>query len=358
MQQPTESALEWSDHGWKTMLDDVHLDRTDAPAMALTEFGAGELERIAYRMRERHGRGENVVVANVRMFGKDPADIRRWIERWHDVCANLPQLSGVVAASIHSEERKRGATATDLAIQEAMTPDVRSLPVAPVNIAVPKGHFWTAGLNGPAAMLAWIAKKEGIPLETIWLLNASYEATFDADAATTIASAVDAGVTPLSVRHDTDPATAARTAARALDWLESGGKTAVSVDTMRAINTLGRNTLSCIRLSDIVAIGGFNPVANALGGMEDHRFRAARILRDAGAADMPTARRNAERSLAYLVPYDDPRLHDTADPALAGQRGKSRAEVRSLLAQAKEGPESMLNRTVVPEERRDFRFVS
>lgn len=305
------------------------------------------------------------VVAIVRCWNKTPEDLAKFQTRIEAMKSKVPELAGILIA-INADQDKNSATA----------PAVENTLSAVPMVAVPvRGYSWTAGLNGPAALLHACLENHPEILNKTEIFNLSFDVDIPESSLELIHTAVSEGKPALSLRieeniQNKEQAESVQSEytieiqallARISDIIKNPTITAdhrqTYVETSgKSLAVLGRNTNLIAPLADVSSLGGFDPSCNKIGGMEDHDFFWR--MRFAGDTHKQT---EYEIALKKPVMFEDPSWNKM--PAGSVEEMKGRAfkydhEVKaltqiinrvSLLVQSKQD-------LTVPTSQRDFKY--
>lgn len=233
------------------------------------------------------------VIAVVRCWNKNSEQLQELQTRIEEMKENLPELAGIlVAINADSDRNNMTSQAVD------------SLPSGSIPIiAIPvHGYSWTAGLNGPATLLATSLKESPEALSKAEIFNLSFDAKIPKSSLETMRAAITECKPALSLRieedvQNTDQAENIQSEytleiqallARILGTIENSDTSISHHDKIvrnsgMALATLGRNTCSVIPLNDLISLGGFDPDCNKIGGMEDTDFFLRACFQDDGA---------------------------------------------------------------------------
>jgi len=139
-----------------------------------------------------------------------------------------------------------------------------------------RGYSWTAGFNGPAALLAEGLKKKGKTTDGISMLHLSFAVSFHPSELARLSAAIEKKGTVFMARDNADHEIPSR--AEVGSYIRHPELLLQSDMKTSALLQLARNTASIIPLENIVRLKGYRSSLNEVGGMEDHDFSARLLL--------------------------------------------------------------------------------
>ncbi|HII15962.1 MAG TPA: hypothetical protein HA362_06640 [Nanoarchaeota archaeon] len=304
------------------------------PRMELSEIAAAQFAGIVDVCAKR----AKAVVGVVRRWDASKEELMAFYHRMQEIKHTMPELAGVIFP-VNDDADKNHQTSRNL--DELIAERQIKHLVAPVRI---QNYSWTAGLNGPAALLYHGLKKMGASTEGSSVFNLSFHTEFDESQLEKLAGHYRNHGLVIATRKDgpAKPNISLRMIADAF----SG--TAFAEE----ILYIARNTSFIVPLADIARLKGYSALCNGIGWMEDHEF-AARLLFDALTHNDQTKVGAMLSSLRDPVYYTDAAWESLS----AGKkRAKLDREIGAVKAIAKNL--ALLNGASyeTPVEDRDFRF--
>ncbi len=236
------------------------------PHLALSEFGEqgmSSLDAALSSAKEVKEDKEPMVVAIVRCWNKSATDLKEFIERVRKIKENIPGLQGVFL-SVNQEGDKGGVTEKNLQELLAESPEA-PVPIIPLSI---ENYTWTSGLNSATAVLNELCLRDGVGRDDVRVMNLSFDTDLDPE---------ELKKTDQLIKERDYVFTARKTSTGESPFEGGGnGKTQGEkiwekfTEILRDPNSTDlselaysmRNTFNVIKLSDVVAMGGFNPMAN------------------------------------------------------------------------------------------------
>lgn len=283
----------------KEALEEIKKDGADAPEIKL----APEIEPQLMDLFAKFDSPGQHILGVVRCWNKNEDELFLFFERIESLQKALPELAGVVLViNNEGEEKSGGETQKNLS-------GINNGGVLVVPLTIKK-YSWTAGLNGPVALLRKYCATREIDLHDQYVFNFSFDVKFDDVALQKLAENFRAGKTTITRRGEIveQPVSSQDTArddleiSQKISQLISGGSLP-DKDFVKVL-TLGRNTGSLIKLADLIALGGFDARCNALGGMEDQDFWLRKLISMLRASDISGAK-SLLRGLRKPIEFQD-----------------------------------------------------
>jgi hypothetical protein len=256
------------------ILETIHREEKDSPHLEISDRAAERLGELMERCRGE----ERKIVAIIRCWGKSEEDLREVMVRLEKMEKYLPELKGVIFA-IDADQGPTDETENNL--NAVIGREKSTISVVPLKI---NNYSWTAGFNGPVALLSQSAKEQEIPEENIFIFPLSFDVEFEKK---------DLQMLAERFRKTGFVMTAKRTGEEFLDKKQSKDLAHLTTDLIshpekliedeeeiKKVVTLARNTATIVPLSEVSHIGGYDNSTNEIGGMEDHDLYL-RILIDA-----------------------------------------------------------------------------
>lgn len=314
-------------------------------AKAAEEF-ASLVEGVARREDEKN------IVGAVRCWNKSSSDLEALLSRIAAMKRVLPELRGIFVV-INADQDEEHMTRKGLL--ELVHTQGRDFSVIPLDI---EKYSWTAGLNGPAALLARGLTEEGGAIKSTDIFNFSFGVEFDRASFVDLARRYrdNTYVATIRLNRGRKPAV---TRDDVMGIIKNPPVAGVSGNISRIfanpdIMAVARNTATIMPLEEIIALGGYDSARNATGGMEDHDF-LMRLLLDAlrlGKMGKISAISRALEEPVYYTDHDWDALPDERRAAkLEDEQKALRSVAESLLSRS--GTENWST----PLERQDFKFA-
>ncbi len=256
----------------------VNPELTEAPHLELSPRAQAQLAELINKLNQND---RPAVIAVIRCWNKSEGDLKALQTKLKTMRAQIPELAGALIA-INADQDIKNTAATIESLEQDQIP----LITAPV-----RGYSWTAGLNGPAALLHAGLKSSPQTLAKTEILNVSFDADIPDSSLKVLHTAAANSEPALSVRIEesvTDPEHAAivkeeyeeeikalfRTTRDLITNKDTSDEDRARVIELqgKALAILCRNTNLMAPLADIAKAGGFDPFCNGAGGMEDHDF--------------------------------------------------------------------------------------
>lgn len=218
---------------------------------------------------------ERSAVPVIRLWNKKQDDIKEVLKQLKSLNEAGVPIAGAVFAinKSNSEGEIQDTMDTRSVIYDVLDGGGPIFPVVPVNI---EGYTWTAGLNGPAALIIKALKESGVDLDRVYQLNISADVVFQDDAAKKLGAVVSKGELALMARQDRvikGDEEAKEMVTQAIEKLHDR----TDNDPTRIVSLL-RNTGLAVPLNIVEKLQGWDTRCNEWGGMEDVDF-AVRALR-------------------------------------------------------------------------------
>jgi hypothetical protein len=285
------------------------------PKIHISSFGTEKLREFESEFLRKAERTGPTLVAIVRCWEKNDEEMRAFAKRIKGIKAGLPMLAGILLTI----KKESDSGITELALRKLNTEEF-GLPVAPI---VVEDYTWTSGLNAGISLINELCLEENVDRQKIKMLFLSFDADLDRENLSKLKQAVDDHRFVFSVR----------------------GKVRKTEEVF-AVDHL-RNTLSAITLMDLVRLGGFNPLTNGFGGMEDAEFflRLLSLAKKEGREDILVAFKHAAEEPVF---YEDSRIRSMSEEKWTAKRKNETEALQKILARSYEED------LIVPSAERDF----
>jgi hypothetical protein len=355
------------------ILENLHREGEANSRLEIGSVGVEQLEKFLELCKS----GEPKIVAVVRCWNKNQEELSSLFSRLERMRQIIPELGGAVVA-INADQDKDQQTSAG--IEEILAKDKPSFSVVPLPV---RGYTWTAGLNGPAALLYQASQAEHLSEDNIFVFNLSFDVEFSDDELEKISKRFKNNEFIVTARREAgEDITKERrkeTAKIITDVISHPEKKeeeySGSQDILEKILSVARNTAAIIPLAEIVRMGGYNNFCNKAGGQEDQdlytrilleAFNEAKILKDLDNLSMEEkekimrARKKARKILEALrdsVGYQDPAWNkmptDKRQAKIERETTSRRIISKNIFSLAKS---SDSDKYKTPEENRDFNF--
>lgn len=282
----------------KKCLKEIEFDGKDMPRLEMNQDSANSFNRLLKLCENTY---ETPIVCIVRCYNKSKEDINGFLTRFERIKKFIPEIQGVMIA-INKEGDKDGQTGKNL--DEILKENTGRKDITPIQV---KNYSWTAGLNGPAALLCQGAKEKNLNPENMSVFNLSFDTEFDDGALMDFAKQYRANKIVMTNRKEKDQF-------KTPDWetvknilkanLSKHDRSLPDIIGNKDFMSMARNTASCFKLSQIKEVGGYNKSCNGIGGMEDHEF-TIRIILDALQNKDYTKAKKIIDSIRKPVEYND-----------------------------------------------------
>jgi hypothetical protein len=355
------------------ILEEIHREEKDSPRLEMSDRATEQLKEFLEQCKS----GDPKVVAVIRCWNKNREELAVLFSRLEKMRQIIPELGGAIVA-INADQDKDQQTSAG--IEEILAKDKLSFSVVPLPV---RGYTWTAGLNGPAALLHQTSQAEHVPEENIFVFNLSFDVEFNDAELEKIAKRFRAGKVIVTARQEGEEditqerrKEVARIITDVISHPEKKEEEySGSQEILEKILSVARNTAALASLSEIVRMGGYNNFCNKAGGQEDQDLYT-RILLEAFLEakifekidDLPieekekrvAARKKAKKILEALrdaVGYQDPAWNkmpaDKREAKIKRETTSRRIISKNIFALVKI---SDPNKYKTPEQNRDFNF--
>ena len=232
------------------------------PRMELSDIAAGQFAELINACAKT----EKPVVGVARRWNASKEELLAFYQRLQRMQQIMPEIVGVMLP-VNDDADKNHQTSINL--DELIGERAIQSIVVPLRV---QNYSWTAGLNGPAALLHCGLKQGNAQPADVSVFNYSFNTEFEDDELRKLAKQYRDNRFIMAIKKDgaRKPEISIRTIVDAL----SGN--ALSEEILYA----ARNTGYIASLSDIARLKGYDAYCNGAGGMEDHEF-AARLVFDA-----------------------------------------------------------------------------
>lgn len=303
------------------ILEKINRSEKGSPHLEVGDRAVEQLSELAERCRGDRKK----IIAIIRCWDKSEDDLKEVVSRLEKMKLFLPELEGAIFAVDGDHDLRQKTEANLEAVIKREKPSVAAVPVRINN------YSWTAGFNGPAALLSETAKDQKIPEENIFIFPLSFDVEFSDDELRELAQrfkktglVTTAKQTSGEILDEEKKIDLSLLATDLVSHPEKLiGKNSGRKENFNKLVTLARNTATIVPLSEITRMGGYDNSTNEIGGMEDHdlyvrilieALREGKILEETG--DLPNeekkkimmAREKARillESLRHPVVYSD-----------------------------------------------------
>ncbi len=284
----------------KKCLKEIEFDGKDMPRLKTNQDSANNFGHLLELCENTYG---TPIVCIVRCYNKSKEDINGFIARFERIKKFIPEIRGVMIA-INKEGDKDGQTGKNL--DEILKENTGHKNIIPIQV---KNYSWTAGLNGPAALLCQGAKEKNLDPENMSVFNLSFDTEFDDGALMDFAKQYRANKIVLTARKELEqpvPDTEWETVKNILrSNLSKKDKETPSILGNKDLMAVARNTAACFKLSQIADLKGYDKSCNETGGMEDHDFTIRTILDSLQNKNYPEAKKIID-AIRVPIEYNDP----------------------------------------------------
>lgn len=304
------------------------------PRMELSDVAAGQFAELINACAKT----EKPIVGVARRWNASKEELLAFYQRLQRMQQIMPELVGVMLPVNDDADKERQTSRNlDELIGERA---IKSL-VVPLRVL---NYSWTAGLNGPAALLHYGLKQGNAQPADVSVFNYSFNNEFEDDELRKLAKQYRDNRFIMAIKKDgaRKPEISIRTIVDAL----SGN--ALSEEILYA----ARNTGYIASLSDIARLKGYDTYCNGAGGMEDHEF-AARLVFDAAR------RKDYGMVRAVLCSAKNPVYYtDTAWESLSKDQKRAKLDREMGAVKAIANRMALINDSSyeTPLKHRDFRF--
>lgn len=331
-------------------LREIEFDGKDMPRLEMNQDSANSFNRLLKLCENTYG---TPIICIVRCYNKSKEDINEFLIRFEKIKKFIPEIQGVMIA-INKEGDKDGQTGKNL--DEILKKNSGHKDIIPIQV---KNYSWTAGLNGPAALLCQGAKEKNLDPENMSVFNLSFDTEFDDGALMDFAKQYRANKIVMTNRKEKDQFNAP-------DWetlknilkanLSKHDRSLPDIIGNKDLMSLARNTASCIKLSQIKEVGGYDKSCNDIGGMEDHDFTIRTILDALQNKDYSKAKKIID-SIRKPVEYNDIAWNSLSpgkqEEKLFRERKATENVVKSITVKKKTENKEKYK---TPEKNQDFKF--
>lgn len=350
-----------------TFLENSAVEEVKRPALEIQGAELSHWGKLADQVVEQLNQDKPVAVSLVRCWGKNDTAMGELADRFSKTQEDFPELLAPMISINGIPEKGDKDHMTTKAVQNArVEKDFRGVT------AEVKNYTWTAGLNGPTALLYHLLEQRGVTseqLQKVYILNQSFDVEMDANMCKRLSIAVKKSEYVLTIREESG-----MYAQDSEKRFELGEKIKMAMRDPKLLDDpafvqefarAGRNTGMLVPVSDIVEMGGFNNACNALGGMEDHDLYMRLLLKELDGVRRgkgPSQRlKKMLRAFADPLVYNDPAWNKMVAegkeaPKVAAEGNAINnifQDMQNSWSHAK-GPDDY----ITPEENKDFVFAA
>lgn len=279
------------------------------------EFQPGERQywdQLVDKIVEKLQVGEPAAVSLIRCWGKNEQAMGDLADRFFAVQKSFPELLAPMISINGNTEKGDPNHMTTTAVQKARAE--KQLPTVTTEV---KNYTWTAGLNGPTALLHHLLREKGVTpehLQKVYILNQSFDVEMDAEMSQKLSEAVKEGDYVFTIREESgmyaqDPEKRRQTGEKMVEALQDPKRVMDSSFALELARII-RNTGMLMPLSDIVEMKGYSNACNKIGGMEDHDLYLRILLSEfesvRSGKDPSSRLEKMLRALKSPLVYNDP----------------------------------------------------
>lgn len=357
----------------KKILEKINRSEKGSPHL---EVGDRAVEKLSELVERCKGDGRKIITI-IRCWDKSEDDLKEVVSRLEKMKLFLPELEGAIFAVDGDHDLRKK---TDVNLEAVIKREKPSVAAVPVRI---NNYSWTAGFNGPAALLSETAKDQKISEENIFIFPLSFDVEFSDDELRELAqrfkktglvtTAKQTGGEILNEEEKIDLSLLATDLVSHPEKLI--GKNLRREENFNKLVTLVRNTATIVPLSEITRMGGYDNSTNEIGGMEDHDLyvrilievlRGSKILEETENLSEEEKRkimrarekaRNLLESLRHPVAYSDLAWNKLKVGAKKEKIKREMAALRTITERITALAESdNPDKYKTPEKNRDFNF--
>lgn len=358
-------------------------DTPGSPKIEMSEPARQEFIRLLSSLVEKTG---PKMIAVIRCWNKSAEDLRALRERLKTFQNECPELCGAMIAINSDGEKEKDESGRPMtaAYLDTLATEKDSFPMVPVAI---KNYTWTAGLNGPTALLHASGREAGLMETDIHTLNLSFDAIFSPGTAGEISKRLQAGLPVMTLRIEEVLSTPEETVTVESEYVGDGRENTSEIaplwDKMlvllrkpevtreeiaefyefrsKALVMLSRNTALVFKLPDLVRNGGFNPACNGWGGMEDHEMFLRLLLEaEEGSEAFQKLMETAKQPLLFSDPSWNSMPQGDEKKGRVFKYEHEKSAVEKIAFDLHKRFREQLNgggALVVPSDVQDFKFV-
>ncbi|MFB6181991.1 MAG: hypothetical protein ABEJ24_03785 [Candidatus Magasanikbacteria bacterium] len=353
------------------IISSIEKEGEKSPHLELDKEAKEALNELKEKLKQED---KDSLISVIRSYGKSKKDLRGLFDRLEDFKEDVPQLDGIfIPVNKEGDEEQNGETLKN--VKELISENDFSFEVIPIGV---ENYSWTAGLNGPIAILNELAEREDIEKDHVKILNRSFDVKFPEDQRQEIEEKLQSGEQIVTIRDEDEDLQEGtiEDAVKQTKKLLSKGEQIGDIDKFlhehELIASIARNTGMVFSLEDLVDLGGFDKHMNDVGGMEDQELAARGILKTLkdmqAEEDKPEDERSQERIerlfeklTDIFASMDDPVVfEDQAWNSLdqSDRKDKLERELTAINTVVKEiqGKVEAGKSLKTPEENRDFRL--
>ncbi len=335
--------------------------KQSSPQLVFSEHGKKQWESLFAILEEKLRQSKPCIILIIRCWAKSEEQLKSWIQRLDALRQDIPQITGVILViNKEGENDLKGNTA---ALAEQINDS--GLLIVPVEI---KNYTWTAGLNGPIAILSEFAKEQKLSSDQIVLFPMSFDVVIPPESAKIIERKIQQGEYHIATIRDQKGYYQNNVEARQEIIETIIQKFATPENDVEIENLLSamRNTAILLPLSEVENMKGYSNACNPTGGMEDHDlytrlfFKTLYLWKTSKTDDSKV--RMLLQTVYDLVPYIDEaweqKTHEQQKIKIEREINSVKAiqERVKVLKQRRKQDDFQIEEFNTPEEYRDFTF--
>lgn len=261
MERPPENTpqQEQPKESWEGLVKSVEFLGEQKPRIEISDYAAIRLDVFEQDLQREAVKHEPTVVAVVRCWKKDLPALEKFQAEINHIYQEVPSLKGVFL--VINKDADAGSTEKNLTHMAASEGGVPIIPIAV------ERYTWTAGLNSAASVLNEICLRNAIDRESVKVMNMSFDVHIEDAELEKIRDSVHNNDYAFTARETTEgDSPFDKKEAQALGkeiWEKFAAilRDPHSSD-LSQLSYMMRNTFNIIKLSDVVKLGGFNPLTN------------------------------------------------------------------------------------------------
>jgi hypothetical protein len=247
-----------------TVLNYIHLEGESKPSIYIGSWAEKELMRLKEEFENPDAKSSIVLI--VRCWNKSREEITALLTKVKQIQGWMADIKGLIISVNSDKDTFRTIDSVEMEVREKNL----DIPIIPLGV---ENYSWTAGLNGPIALLS---KLFAFSKSKIGIFCMSFDVEFNEDNARKINKAWhllrEKNVIIATRGSDVDDKIMCHHKNYFLGIAEAikNGKSCPSIP--NGIVATARNTATIWPIAHLTALCGFNPLCNGMGGMEDYEF--------------------------------------------------------------------------------------
>lgn len=312
-----QSEVEKKSLSFESVVDSMEIKSVESnhPTVEISDVGKKYFEPFREQV-DSINKDNPGIFAVIRCWNKNEESFLTLCDEIDLIKESVPSLKGVIIA-INNQGDKDNVT--ERSLETVVEKKGLSVPIIPLKI---NKYTWTSGLNSGISFVNEIAKNDNVDIDNIRMLNMSFDASMEKDQLVRMNELLKEQKYVLTIRN-----TSESEAPFGKDKDEIWGKFKKLLRNPMQSNLFElvyamRNTFNVLPMSDLVSLGGYNPLCDgterkvinndgsaienvSVKGMEDSEFFMRLILKSINESKHSVLK-EIKKATESPIAYNDP----------------------------------------------------